>query len=297
MSDIKVQDVIQRLEVRKKKSIRYADLSIVFLIASTISLYVFYADTKKALFSFCIGITATIVSGNRSSKYHKQYRKIYKNIFVKRIIEEKFDEVHYEWERGFTGPQIYDFQLLTYKGHISDDYLKAVYNGVTFEQADVKHSDQAGKHPRFNFCGKMMRFTSFPVNLSGVWIYTKNFEYCARYSDKSMKWIGLEDSEFTSVFDVYAYNESDAERILKPQLRENLLILAKKSKSLGMSFRGNKLHLGINTDRDTFDVDVSKKNIDYDSEVAKVRMDVEDTIEVMELLGIVSKKVESSKGT
>lgn len=51
MSDIKVQDVIQRLEVRKKKSIRYADLSIVFLVASTISLYVFYADTKKAVFS------------------------------------------------------------------------------------------------------------------------------------------------------------------------------------------------------------------------------------------------------
>ncbi len=277
---IQNQKIIQQLELLYKKTNRYANLSLLFGIATNISPFVLYKDTGKCLAVFGIGIIITVIIGRHSSKYRKQYRQIYKDVFVKEILAEKLEDVHYDWKKGFTGPEIYNSQLFTYKEHISDDYLKASYKNIKFEQADVKHSSNG----KINFRGKIMKLSGLSVNVSGIWIYTKNFNYNARYTNKSLKRMSLRDREFDDVFDLYVLNEATAERILAPQVRKNLLTLASKNTALGMCFKGSRLCVGIHTSRDTFDVDSSAKHIDYKSEVCRLREDVAEIIETIELL-------------
>lgn len=280
---MKVEEAIERLEKLKKESGKYEILMLIFLYATIASSFFLAPSAKNCLIAYGVGITAAIIMGARASKYHKQYRKVYKEVFVTEILKEKLEDVHYDWQRGFTGVDMYDSQLLNDDRNISDDYLKASYNGIRFEQADLKHFE-GGKNSRISFRGKIMKFTGLPVNVSNVWIYSKSFKLSARYYSKSIKMISILDNEFAKVFDVYAFNESDVKRILTPQFREKLLILAKKNEALGMSFKGNKLYMGIHTSRDTFDVDVSNKKIDYDNEVEKVKKDVDDIIEVVEMM-------------
>lgn len=100
-----------------------------------------------------------------------------------------------------------------------------------------------------------------------------------------MQKISVSEGEFNSVFDVYAYKWEDVEHILTPQIKDNLLILAKKYEALGLCFKGSTLYIGIKTPRDTFDKDTATKRIDYDNELQVVRKDIDDIIEVIEFLG------------
>lgn len=45
--------------------------------------------------------------GTRASKYDKMFRAKYKSVFVKNMLSERLDGVHYEWKRGFNGQQMY----------------------------------------------------------------------------------------------------------------------------------------------------------------------------------------------
>ena len=45
--------------------------------------------------------------GTRASKYDKMFRAKYKLVFVKNMLRERLDGVHYEWKRGFNGQQMY----------------------------------------------------------------------------------------------------------------------------------------------------------------------------------------------
>ena len=284
MNEAKVQKVIERLELLRKKSERYSNLTLFLMLATIISPLFLCPDTGKCLMAYGIGIVAAIMAAAKSSKYYNFYRQFYKNVFVKEMLKEKFENIQYEWKHGFTGPELYNSKLLKFDGHLTEDCLKASYQGVVFEQVDVRHFTSHGKYARIDFRGKIMKFRAFPVSTSGVWIYTKNVKSTARYYEKARKWVMVNDNEFSKIFDVYACKEADVERILTSQFKEKLLALSEKCEAFGMSFHGSILHVGIHTPRDTFDVDVNIKKVDYDEEVMKVRKDVEDMAELIELL-------------
>ncbi len=274
-------EIIERLEALRKKSSTCSMTVVILIIAANISLFVFYWEPKIALLVCGLLLICAIRASTFSGKCHNKYRQIYKEAIVKAILEEKFEDVQYDWKKGFTGPDLYDFQLLKYRAHISDDYLKASYKGVNFEQADVKHFD---RYSTINFRGRMMRFRNPSSRVSGVWIYTKRFDYLDSYAFKSAKYMLQMDKEFGEKFCVFTKNEADVERVLTPQFKQALWSLEKKG-GFGICMKGSKIHIAICSRRDTFDVDLTKKKIDYENEMDNLKKDVDNMIEIITMFG------------
>lgn len=88
-----VQEAIERLEKLKKESGKYEILTLIFMFATIASSFFLIPSAKNCLIAYGVGIAAAIVMGSRSSKYHKQYRKVYKEVFVTEILKEKLEDV------------------------------------------------------------------------------------------------------------------------------------------------------------------------------------------------------------
>ena len=275
---------IEKLISIKKKSMFYQNMSFFGTVFICILLYFFRDDVLKLFGGFFLGLAICIMLGTRASKYDKMFRAKYKSVFVKNMLSERLDDVHYEWKRGFTGPELYDLQLFNYKGHISDDYLKASYKGVHFIQADVIHSDQK-RHGGHTFKGKVMIISNPFAELKGIWIYTKKFNYSTSYASQSLDILLLEDSEFAEVFSVYTALEITKKDILTTEIKQRLLLLAKKYQRFGVRFNGQQMCVVIEDSRDTFDLDNESKKVIYEAEVERIGQDIADIIEVIEVLG------------
>ena len=274
---------IQTLNVIKKKHNFYMDMCTFCGVIININFFVFVNDSSKSLAAFGIGIVFVIIFATRASKYDKMLRTQYKSVFVKNILSESLEDVHYDWNRGFTGPEIYALQLFHYGGHVSDNYLKASCKGIRFEQANVIHRDHGSN--RFSFRGKVMIINNPFVNLEGIWVYTKKFSSYSLYAKKTQKYVLIQDNEFAEIFDIYITGEKDINHIFTAEIKQRLLLLAKKYKSFGLCFKGRKLNIAIGTPRKAFEIGDYSKEIIYDVEVERIRQDVADIAEVIEILG------------
>ena len=107
---------------------------------------------------------------------------------------------------------------------------------------------------------------------------------------RTKKTFTTEDDIFNNHFDIKARNEQDVNRVLTPQIRENLMVLAEDIESFGISYIGNTIYIGINTCRDTFDIKKGMGKVNFDYEIVKVRKDVQSMIDWIELLVLGSKK-------
>ena len=222
-------------------------------------------------------------------KERRRLKYLYKETFVRHMLNQHFQDVYYNWEQGM------DQMLIKASGvcrlgnrYHTEDYLNAVYHGIRFQQADVtiQYHTSNGKnsHTTTYFQGRMFCF-EYPAKQSlAVQVFTKNFLYAGDPGgQRGLRKLQMESVGFNKDFTVRAQSDHDAFYILTPQMMERLGALKNKYGNVTLVFDRGYLMVGLNTRMDSFDADL-KKPIDYQKEVVRMRNDVAVIEELIQLL-------------
>lgn len=230
-----------------------------------------------------IGLAIVFYGVWRVSKARSEMKGLYKDAFVREPLNNNFENVFYEPNRGFPEETIEGFRLCEMgNSYFSEDYICATYAGVDFEVAEVRviQVDRSDDHPSSEtyFEGRMMAFR-FPNKLvSSVSIFSRNFDHRAmsRKEEKHDK-VELEAIQFNKEFDVYSQNQLDAFYLITPHFMERLMVLAGKYESIAMNVVGNMVYLGFNEPgKNVFDADIEVGKLDIEKEMAKVQGEIDD---------------------
>ncbi len=230
-----------------------------------------------------VGLAFIFFGYFKVSKAQKEMKGLYKDAFVREPLNNNFDNVVYEPGNGFTADAVKSFHLCEMGNRFySEDYIRAAYEGVNFELAQVKvmyvdNSDDSN-YSRTYFDGRMMVF-DFPNKLvSSVLIFSRKFKNRAvRHKEAKQDKVELEAAQFNKDFDVYSQVPHDVFYIITPHLMERLQVLAGKYQSIAMNVVGNRVILAFNEPgKNAFDQNVSIGKLDYDLEMNKVQAEIDD---------------------
>lgn len=293
----------EEIEQLRKRSRRFAKVKtflrflLVFVVLALfgISFYVISSSKEQnnILFLVMAAVFALIIGMSLFDKKvltcKEEFKTLYKNSFVKQILYENLNQVEYIPDQGFSREQVKASRLVSLASRFnSEDYLKAEYNGVIFEQSDVKIVQRRQKQADIvQFKGRMLKLTCPNKQMSDMQIFTENFKYRASSVNGKPMVYGMiipaganmpgitqtNDQEFNKQFDVYAVNESEALYMLSPSMMETYKRLKNKYSSVAFRFVGNEVYIAMNSSRDTFDCN-DKKEIDYEAEAIRIVDDV-----------------------
>ena len=235
-----------------------------------------------------IGIFASIALFAGDGKKKARLKALYKETFVRQLLQEHFQDVYYNWEQGLDQTVVSRYGVCRLGNrYYTEDYLNAVYRGIRFQQADVKiqyHTSGKNSHTTTYFQGRMFCI-EYPMKFTRpVQIYSKRFIYPGKpVGGVDNKGLKLESVEFNKEFTVRSQSEHEAFYILTPQLMERIQFLGRKYGCITMTFDNGSLMVGLNTKMDSFDADL-KKPIDYPQERLRMRNDVAVIEELIQLL-------------
>lgn len=283
-----IHQSIETMEGLRKKYNFMKNLTIVIMVGFMAGMFLMHNGAEFSVFFLMVGMVIAIgIISYKGQEYKKEFKGIYKEMFAREALNELLDNVEYTWHRGFSELEVSTFDIVRMGNrYSSEDYLKASYKGVEFEQADVTIKYRtSGKNKRtiVYFEGKMLKFPVPPKKALMLQVFTDNFPYRAETGYKMSK-IDMEDVEFNRIYDVKSYDEHEAFYVLTPQFMERLKSIAGRYSSVGFHFKKGVLYVAMNTSRDSFDADFNNPVI-YPKEMAKMQSDIQDIIDIIEALG------------
>ncbi|MBQ9935181.1 MAG: DUF3137 domain-containing protein [Lachnospiraceae bacterium] len=244
--------------------------------------------------SVAVLVTIVVVC-TRNGKINEEYKKLYKEKFVYSILEEQFDNVIYKYKEGLSKEAVSQFGLVRMGNRYSaEDYLKASYKGIGFEQSEVTIEDKGQNDDTATtyFRGRMIAFDISIKSVKSVQVFTDTFTHRGKPNiGYDMKHVEMESTDFNKKFDVLAADPVEAYYVLTPQFMERVDFLKEKFKHVGINFQGNKLYVCIWTAGDAFDGDVSRE-VNFLDEKATIMADVRVITDIIDVLGMMRKEKE-----
>ena len=209
------------------------------------------------------------------------YKRSYKGFFIEQALLQTFTDLHYNHESGID-KQILDSTNMINTGDkfFSNDLTTGKYKGVPFTQADVdiqvKKSSRDNDHYSSIFLGRFMIF-EFPKKFNfRVMVVSKSLDAqkvinnSTRAGRKFSKF-EVESSNFNKQFKLYAEDGFEAFYLLDPAFVASIEDLGDKyGKKMILVFADNKLYIGLNGGKDSFEPPRPFRPIDKKAEVAKV---------------------------
>jgi len=246
----------------------------------------------------------------KTKKKELKLQRIYKETFLTGVFEEFFDDVEYNWSKGFDKDTIKQADVFLPKADFhTEDYLRGTYNGVSFEHADVSWSTGSGENVT-DYHYRLLSFDYPFKQVQSVKIIPKFDQALETNPEVLIDGVGfspikLENVEFNKIFFVGAKNPEEAFYILTPQMMEYILTLWKKYGGYAETqmslqndtycriyfhFKQDKLYVGI-SGKDAFDPGAFKQ-MDYPTEKARIRKDIQVIIDVIEMLNMIRKNMD-----
>lgn len=273
---------IEALEKRRRSLVIQKIYSII-IITILFIIAIYYIGFSEFVFWIYIMALAICLSIGV-----KQYKKDFKNIFVKYALEKSFSEVIYQPEYGISRDEIAETNSI-YLGDrfTSNDYINAKLDGLKVELSDIiieeQHTDSDG-HTYYSviYKGRWMIFEFDRKFVSNVTVAEDKFRNLKNRGlfSKSNK-VEMESIEFNKIFDVYCNTEHEAFYILTPHMQERLKRINDSIPGkLVFIFFNNKLHIGINSDKDSFEPSLIKK-IDEQQTLLEVNKEVNEIISLV----------------
>lgn len=288
-------EVIEKLENMRKKKNRYGCMVILsFLIPMPLMVILpFFGVDMAPVIGIVLIFAGVIIFSKIAGNLTIKYKELYKETFVVSILEEQFDDVFYDYKRGFEESKVNQFGLVSRGNRYrSEDFIRGSYKGISFEQSEVRiaHKKSNDDTETIYFRGRMMEF-DFPFKeVKSVQIFTDTFPHRGKPSvNYNMKPVEMESTDFNKRFDVIAADPVDAYYVLTPQFMERVDFLKEKFNHVGMNFQGNKLYVGIWTGGDAFDGDPSRE-VNYLDEKATIMGDVRVITDIIDVLGMMNKE-------
>ena len=274
-------------EIRKKLRTRY----IIFAIIIIATLCVGYGYlAMEVIFLVMLEVIIMVFA---THKLNAKYRGLFKSMFVEKSLNELFDNLIYQPEKGLPYDVIASTKMMNMGDRYhSEDYVSGEYKGIKFEQADVHIEEE---HETTDSDGHTQ--TSYVTIFKGRWLvfdFNKNFKANAQISEKGFgnskvkrffgkkedrfKRVKMESEEFNKKFKVYAQDEHEAFYLITPSLMERIerLVNSNKGKFL-FCFVDQRLHIGLYNHRSSFEPTSVFKKLD----LQKIEEDVSKDIKVI----------------
>lgn len=280
-----IHEGMTRLEAVRSR----AELGVCFIGIGVIIFFTtmgFFQSTSGMI----IGLVLGTIGGFFIKGTGKEYKKIYKQVFVEDPLRQNFENTYYAPKTGFDSQMVSKFQLCRMGNHFeSEDYVRASYKGINFEMSDVyvwQHTSGSGGSGNVTyFKGRIIVFDYLGKNVSSTRVYSNIFgnrdKEGARASDK----VEMESVDFNYTFDVYADSPHDAFYLLTPQFMERLMELQNKYQSIAVHIWGDKVVVGFNErTNDAFDKSDWLVKTSYPEEMQKVQRDIDDIKRIIEMI-------------
>lgn len=261
----------EQLEILRKRAQKFYILAIICLCLTPLIILFLgtQLEMKATVIITLLLVILAIVFFLLASKHKSVFSLEFKNAYVSKSLEQIFDDLVYEPESGINESVIQETGMFdTGDRFTSNDYIKANYKGVLIEQSDVHVEEEetttdsdghVETHWVTLFKGRYIIFDFNKTFKANVQVYQKWFPNQMRTGAKYQK-VELEDTSFNKEFKVYAVSEHDAFYILTPQMMQRLQNLASNIKGkMMLGFVGDKLHVAINNNKDSFEHGVFKR--------------------------------------
>ena len=217
------------------------------------------------------------------TKTKNELTSMYKDVFVRELLENNFENVVYQPTNGFTKDAVDSFDICRMGNRFfAEDYLNASFRGINFEVSDVRVADESSDEDSSSttmlFEGRFITFDFSRELASSVKIFSDKFKYRAltRKETRQEK-VELESVEFNKKFDVFSDNPHDAFYLITPNFMERLNALTTKYKSVAMSVTGRSVVVAFNEpENNAFDPKTMAGKVDYVEEQAKIQSDIDD---------------------
>ncbi len=292
---MKFEDV-ENARVRYKDKLTRTSLitvSILFVLA----LIAFFAITGAnfsivtilpALFMsaiFVFAITAIVVA-IATRKEAAEYKKAYKAYFVEQNLAKTFTNLQYQHEAGLNKQTLAATQMInTGDRYSSNDLTMGKYKNVNFTQADVhieeEYKDSDGDtHYTTIFLGRFMIFEfpkkfNFKLEVVSKFFGAKKVPGRNPQTGRKFEKFEVESPDFNKKFKIYAEDGFETFYLLDPAFIDRIERLgAEYDKKMILCFVDNKLYVGLNEGKDSFEAPSPFKPIDEQAELEKVHEDI-----------------------
>lgn len=292
---MKFEDV-ENARVRYKDKLTRASLITVSILL-VLALIVFFAITGAnfsivtilpALFMsiiFVFAITAIVVA-IATRKEAAEYKKTYKAYFVEQNLAKTFTNLQYQHEAGLNKQVLAATQMInTGDRYSSNDLTMGKYKNVNFTQADVhieeEYTDSDGDtHYTTIFRGRFMIF-EFPKKFNFKLEVVSKFFGVGKVpgrnpqTGRKFEKFEVESIDFNKKFKIYAEDGFETFYLLDPSFILKIeKVSAEYDKKMIFCFVDNKLYVGINEGKDSFEPPRPSKPIDEQLEIEKVSHDI-----------------------
>ena len=252
---------IERLEeYRKKVVLKKIKIIILFTLIEIGCIFIFgFINPTLIIYIMYVIIVINI----KDEKYSDEFKKL----FVNKALANTFENVVYESNKGIPKNKILETKSINLcDRYTSNDHIVCNYKGLDIEISDIiieKRSVDSRNRETYDlvYKGRWMIFEfdrKFVTNLTISEDKSKKIksDLILCYSLK----VEMEDIKFNKIFDVFCNMEREAFYILTPQMQERLKRINDSIPGkLIFIFYNNKLHIGINNNKDTFEPNIFKK--------------------------------------
>ncbi len=295
--------LLQKSFIEKNNRVKKKSKKILFILwAITISIILFFF--KNVFLTIFIGFVVcffefVITLIITSHKLYKSigndleiFRKNYKKFFVLTTIQNNFDDVIYNSDKGFEKSFIDSIGMMkTGDRYYSNDHICARYRNTKFAQSDITIKEQHEEKDENGetkvvwetiFCGQLIIFDFNKKFKTNIQVSSAGFMADTLPDNKSFTTIVTESSEFNNNFTVYTENEHDAFYLLTPHFMGRLNSLYKKfNASIMFAFLDNKVYIAIDTRDDKLEVDPFTP-IDEGNIIEKIQNDLVPIVELID---------------
>lgn len=255
---------LEHLEEKRKNIIKKR--KIIIITIAIIAIITIIIVRNFSIFFFFIPLTLVLIELLTHNDFNI-FKKAYKQLIIYEIFKKHFDNINFYPDYGLNYNVFETIDAIKRPDRYStNDYISATYKNISFEAADVhfeekyKDSDR-NSHYSTMFIGQWYIFDFNKSFVSDVQIIDKDFNYSSRnrFFQKNFNSIQLEDIDFNNLFNTYAKNDIDAFYLITPHLSEKIKNLKKTlNHELIFCFNNNKLHIGVNNGRNSFEPKLTK---------------------------------------
>ena len=234
---------------------------------------------------FVFAITAIVVA-IATRKEAAEYKKAYKAYFVEQNLAKTFTNLQYQHEAGLNKQVLAATQMInTGDRYSSNDLTMGKYKNVNFTQADVhieeEYTDSDGDtHYTTIFRGRFMIF-EFPKKFNFKLEVVSKFFGVGKVpgrnpqTGRKFEKFEVESIDFNKKFKIYAEDGFETFYLLDPSFILKIeKVSAEYDKKMIFCFVDNKLYVGINEGKDSFEPPRPSKPIDEQLEIEKVSHDI-----------------------
>ena len=218
-------------------------LESLFIILNTESVGFFMISLLRFLL-FLAGIAVMILGAAIAAGTTKKYQSIYKELYVKRPLEENFEKLTYDWKCGFTQNSVQSFQLCEMGNKFySEDFVQAVWQRTPFKMSDVnvRFSSPGRNGYKIYFKGRILVFDIPEMHTGSIQIFSANFLHKAINPAATQ----LARPAEANGFAIFAVNPQEAQTLLTPQLMQGLTYLSSKFHSIAVHMNDTKVAVAL----------------------------------------------------